>query len=200
MPSYQYRDFHVKDKTVGDFNIEIPIPGKDGLYIESGPWITWRLCDVTWVLLLFYYCIIQCGAYHTPKHFLHHPHNRHPIARPWGCDMGCLLWVPNLLHVLCLSLKCCMPYGYVLDRVITAPECTWFAIQNSTFELAYEDFYARSMCRGQGQTNYIPQFLWDIITCQYPLYQLMAKHSSYECNCRSNCMSNIVGQSKAPHR
>ena len=33
--SYQYRHSHVKDKTV--FNMEIPIPGKDGLYIETGP-------------------------------------------------------------------------------------------------------------------------------------------------------------------
>ena len=32
MASYQYRDSHVKDKT------GIHIPGKDGLYIETGPW------------------------------------------------------------------------------------------------------------------------------------------------------------------
>ena len=25
--------------------------------------------------------------------FLQNPHNRHPIAHPWGQDMGCLLWV-----------------------------------------------------------------------------------------------------------
>ena len=31
MPSYWYRNSHVKDKTV------FPIPGKDCLYIESGP-------------------------------------------------------------------------------------------------------------------------------------------------------------------
>ena len=41
MPSYKYRDSHVKDKTVSPtvfiFNMRIPIPGKDGLYIEPGP-------------------------------------------------------------------------------------------------------------------------------------------------------------------
>ena len=25
--------------------------------------------------------------------FLQNPHNRHPIARPWGWGMGCLLWL-----------------------------------------------------------------------------------------------------------
>ena len=37
--SYQYSDPHVKDKTVRDrliFNMGIPIPGKDGLYAETG--------------------------------------------------------------------------------------------------------------------------------------------------------------------
>ena len=41
MSSYQYRDPHVKDKTVSRdrliFNMGIPIPGKDGLFIETGP-------------------------------------------------------------------------------------------------------------------------------------------------------------------
>ena len=35
MSSYQYKDPHVKDNLI--FNMEIPIPGKDGLYIETGP-------------------------------------------------------------------------------------------------------------------------------------------------------------------
>ena len=40
MPSYEYRDSHVKDKTV-IFNMGIPISGKDGLYIATGPWPQW---------------------------------------------------------------------------------------------------------------------------------------------------------------
>ena len=34
MPPYQYRDTHIKYLI---FNMGIPIPGKDGLYIETGP-------------------------------------------------------------------------------------------------------------------------------------------------------------------
>ena len=39
MWSYQYRDPHNKDKMVDRliFNMGIPIPGKDSLYIETGP-------------------------------------------------------------------------------------------------------------------------------------------------------------------
>ena len=34
--SYQYMDPDVENKTV--FNMGIPIPGKDDLYIKTGPW------------------------------------------------------------------------------------------------------------------------------------------------------------------
>ena len=39
MSSYQYRDPHVKDKSHYRliFNMGSAIPGKDGLYIETGP-------------------------------------------------------------------------------------------------------------------------------------------------------------------
>ena len=45
MSSYQYKDPHVKDKTVSQpsfFNMGIPIPGKDGLYIKTGLWLPWQ--------------------------------------------------------------------------------------------------------------------------------------------------------------
>ena len=35
-------------------------------------------------------------------YFLQHPHKRHPIARPWGRGVGCLLWV-HPLSMLCPS-------------------------------------------------------------------------------------------------
>ena len=41
--SYQYRNPQVKIRRSRDriiFNMEIPIPGYDGLYIEMGPWTT----------------------------------------------------------------------------------------------------------------------------------------------------------------
>ena len=40
MPSYQYKDSHVKDKTVSPTVLSLTwesIPGKDGFYIETGP-------------------------------------------------------------------------------------------------------------------------------------------------------------------
>ena len=36
---------------------------------------------------------MQC-RYDTAN-FLQNPHDRHPIAHPWGRDMGCLLWEFN---------------------------------------------------------------------------------------------------------
>ena len=47
MPSYQYRDHLI-------FNIGIPIPGKDGLYNEMGPWSRSHVCHyyVLWNTVL----------------------------------------------------------------------------------------------------------------------------------------------------
>ena len=53
--SYQYKDHHVKDMSRDRliFNMGIPIPGKDGLYIETGARLpqqekereSWKWCD-----------------------------------------------------------------------------------------------------------------------------------------------------------
>ena len=46
MPSYQYRDPHVKDKTVSWPSYLYhgnPHTPKGGLYIETGPWFTWNI-------------------------------------------------------------------------------------------------------------------------------------------------------------
>ena len=81
-------------------------------------------------------------------------HKRHPIARPLGRDMGCLLviqiliyillWItkrcplshPNgwymgcllviqiLIYILLQSLQWCTQYHVILDCVITAPDCS----------------------------------------------------------------------------
>ena len=40
--------------------------------------------------------------------FLKNSHNRHPIARPWGRGMGCLLWAWSLIFVPLLSSQWCM--------------------------------------------------------------------------------------------
>ena len=43
--------------------------------------------------------------------FLPIPHNRHPIAHPWGKDMGFLFQYKLLIYVLFQSLLCCMRYN-----------------------------------------------------------------------------------------
>ena len=77
----------------------------------SGPslWATWQ---------------VECGAVITRSVFTKNSHNRHPIARPWGRDMGCHLWVQSLLNVLIQSLLWCMHYRVLLHRAITALHCT----------------------------------------------------------------------------
>ena len=51
---------------------------------------------------------IKCGAVITRYIFSKNKnkptYNRRPITRPWGRDMGCLLWLRNLICVLLPSL------------------------------------------------------------------------------------------------
>ena len=64
MPSYQCRDSHVKDKTVSPTvlsltwkspNMGIPIPGKDSIYIETGPRVSGAMaCSSTAPALVEY--------------------------------------------------------------------------------------------------------------------------------------------------
>ena len=52
MLSYKYMDPYVKDKMVSQlliFNMGIPIPGKNGLYIKTGPWKQYCHCRLPWV-------------------------------------------------------------------------------------------------------------------------------------------------------
>ena len=55
--------------------------------------------------------------------FVANHHNRHPIARPWGRGMGCLLWFWSLIFILLLSLWFRWWCRDKLDRVITALDC-----------------------------------------------------------------------------
>ena len=52
--------------------------------------------------------------------FLQNSHNGHPIARPWGRAMGCVLWVWSLIYVLLLPSQRRMSYRDELDRIVTA--------------------------------------------------------------------------------
>ena len=55
--------------------------------------------------------------------FLTNIHKRHPIARPLGRGMGCLLWIQRLIDTLSQFLQLFMQYLTILDRAITALHC-----------------------------------------------------------------------------
>ena len=47
---------------------------------------------------------------YNPVSFLKNTHNRNSIARPWGRNIGCFLWVWTLIKVLSRSRQWCMHY------------------------------------------------------------------------------------------
>ena len=65
------------------------------------------------------------------------PHKRHPITRPWGRGMGCVMWTLPLMHILPQSLSYHMQNHVMMDRLITAPDCmrhTCFSVDFRIFE------------------------------------------------------------------
>ena len=52
--------------------------------------------------------------------FLPNPHKIHPIARPSGRAMGCILRVLTVIYTLPQSLQRCMQYHVILGHVVTA--------------------------------------------------------------------------------
>ena len=62
-----------------------------------------------------YWCM-QCGALITRSIFSQISTKKHSIARPLG--MWCLLWVHTLVYTLHPSLRWCMQYRVILDRVM----------------------------------------------------------------------------------
>ena len=78
-----------------------------------GPW--WMICSP-----IHYHKIYTVWCHYNAANLLQNPHNRHPIARPWGRDMGCLLWVWNSdLYSASVST---VKYHAILDCVVTALE------------------------------------------------------------------------------
>ena len=79
----------------------------------------WKAHDNFWSIS------VQCGAAITPGRFSPKSSQKtpHPIARPWGRVMGCLLWVQTYIDILLLSPQWCIQYHVILGRVITALDC-----------------------------------------------------------------------------
>ena len=65
-------------------------------------------------------CTVQCryNGQFSPE-FL----KIHPIGRPLGQGMGCILWFQTLIYTLSQSLQWFMQWHVILDRVITALDC-----------------------------------------------------------------------------
>ena len=40
------------------FNMGIPIPGKDGLYIEAGPWLSVKASLFLYVMIIFQFILV----------------------------------------------------------------------------------------------------------------------------------------------
>ena len=57
--------------------------------------------------------------------FLENPHKRHPIDRPNGRAMGCLLWVHTQVYIMPRELQRCVQCYVILNRLITALNCSW---------------------------------------------------------------------------
>ena len=51
---------------------------------------------------------VQC--HYNVVNFLPNPHKIHPIARPLGWGMGCILWVQTVIYALPQSVQWCMQY------------------------------------------------------------------------------------------
>ena len=69
-------------------------------------------------------CISLMWCRYSAVNFLKNIHKRHPIARPLGRGMGCILWIQHLIDILPEFLQSFMWCFTILDRVITALACT----------------------------------------------------------------------------
>ena len=73
--------------------------------------------------------VVIHGHLHTVRcrynavNFITNVHKRHPMARPLGRGMGCLLWIQHLIDIMSQFLQLSMQNLTILDRVITAFDC-----------------------------------------------------------------------------
>ena len=65
------------------------------------------------------WCRYKAGYYHENSH------NRRPVARPSGRDMGCLFWKQVLIYLMPQSLKCCMERHMVVFQLLSSASLRW---------------------------------------------------------------------------
>ena len=84
-----------------------------------------RVIGVKWFSYIwpFHAYLNTVGSRKNAVNILTNPHNIHPIARPLGRGMGCILWIQTVIHTLPQSLQWVVKYNRILDRVITTLDC-----------------------------------------------------------------------------
>ena len=78
---------------------------------------TIKICSDSLIFILYIYTV---WCRYNAVNFLTNIHKRHPIARPLGRGMGCILWIQRLIDTLSQFMQLFMQYLTILDRVITA--------------------------------------------------------------------------------
>ena len=63
-------------------------------------------------------------GHYNAVNFLKNIHKRHPVSRPLGRGMGCLLWIQHLIDIFAESLHSFMQYLTILDHIMTALDYT----------------------------------------------------------------------------
>ena len=87
--------------------------------------------------------------------FIPNPHSRHPIARPWGRGMGCLLWVNSDFSSTAVIALLCVISWYVAPHFNETPD-VWYLITTrpqsietpSTVDPQWNVLYWGSKCWG----------------------------------------------------
>ena len=77
-----------------------------------------------WHVLNSAYIQYTVRCRYNAVNFITNIHKRHPMARPLGRGMGCLLWIQHLIDIMSQFLQLLMQNLTILDRVITALDCT----------------------------------------------------------------------------
>ena len=78
--------------------------------------------------------------HYNAVNFLTNPHKIHPIARPLGRGMGCILWVETVIYTLPQLLQLCniiIKYHVILDSIITALYCHCISTMRITIPVRY---------------------------------------------------------------
>ena len=122
---------------------------------------------------LYYGLLSTVRCRYNAVNFLKNINKRHPIARPSGRGMGCLLWIQHLIDILPQFLQLLMQYLIILNRVITALDC--IRDLNPPYNI-------QSKHSLNGDTHYTKCTIW-IFNIHDGLW---AKHPIIECYITSN--------------